>query len=349
MDWPERWLCSWEALDLDAVRELASNAATAQASADAVAEDFYDTCVRRNIYLTVSSEMRAKFPIESLTKKPASEQAVAGTSASPATTYECSNERAASKSWRAANDVLFGYYVALGKLAGGARSNDSFGVKALATDLSGSSVMSSGQASAIGGLANDVLDEIYDAKRRGALAGYIAQADASVAAATKTLTGIATDLGMAGGVSWYAASSSSGKLPRVRRAGGRADCMWAALRASMTFRISCRISRAVWKRSLGLVDDMAKQRRDRGLGGEGELAGEHLVEDDADRVEVAPRVEPLSAPLLGRHVVRGSDDHAVGRQLLARKRAAHAFPGIRGHQRALSLNPAPNLYFLTHS
>lgn len=213
MDWPERWLCSWEAtvlallvalslvaltgckqsLDLDAVRELASNAATAQASADAVAEDFYDTCVRRNIYLTVSSEMRAKFPIESLTKQPASEQAVAGTSASPATTYDCSNERAASKSWRAANDVLFGYYVALGKLAGGARSNDSFGVKALATDLSGSSVMSSGQASAIGGLANDVLDEIYDAKRRGALAGYIAQADASVAAATKMLTGIATD------------------------------------------------------------------------------------------------------------------------------------------------------------
>ena len=47
----------------------------------------------------------------------------------------------------------------------------------------------------------------------------------------------------------------------------------------------------------------------RRLGLEGQAPGEQLVEDDADRVEVAARVERIAARLLGAHVLgRAADD-----------------------------------------
>ena len=47
-----------------------------------------------------------------------------------------------------------------------------------------------------------------------------------------------------------------------------------------------------------------------GIGVEGELAGDHLVENDACGVDIGPDVHTASLGLLGRHVVRGAHDHA---------------------------------------
>ncbi len=50
-------------------------------------------------------------------------------------------------------------------------------------------------------------------------------------------------------------------------------------------------------------------------GVEGQLAGEQLEQDHAQGVEVAPRVQCAPRRLLGRHVLGGPLDHALGREL----------------------------------
>ena len=67
---------------------------------------------------------------------------------------------------------------------------------------------------------------------------------------------------------------------------------------------------------------------DRVLRLERDAAREQLVEDDADRVEVAARVERLAPALLGRHVLGRADDEArassSGRADVARLAGAYA-------------------------
>src|SRR5262249_55184443 len=48
--------------------------------------------------------------------------------------------------------------------------------------------------------------------------------------------------------------------------------------------------------------DLLLQELHRALAGEGDLSREHLIEDDADGVEVGARVDGLTASLLGGHV-----------------------------------------------
>ena len=47
------------------------------------------------------------------------------------------------------------------------------------------------------------------------------------------------------------------------------------------------------------------------------LAGEHLVHDDAERVDVRPGVDAVAADLLGRHVLRAAHEEARLRQVFA--------------------------------
>ena len=47
---------------------------------------------------------------------------------------------------------------------------------------------------------------------------------------------------------------------------------------------------------------------------EGPLAGGHLVHDSAERKEVRARVDTPPLQLLGRHVLKGPDDHPLARQ-----------------------------------
>ena len=108
-------------------------------------------------------------------------------------THACDLPMAAARAWQNANGVVIAYFVALGKLAGGVPASDSYGVKALGTAVVASKGLSKDQGDAIGAFANDVLDQIYEARRRGALADYIPKADAALGGAITTLQGLATD------------------------------------------------------------------------------------------------------------------------------------------------------------
>ena len=69
---------------------------------------------------------------------------------------------------------------------------------------------------------------------------------------------------------------------------------------------------------LGLIElrrgrrlgDVLERDADRGLGVEGNPAGEHLVEHDADRVQVRAGVDGVALSLLGREVLGGAHDRA---------------------------------------
>ena len=108
-------------------------------------------------------------------------------------THACNLPMAAALAWQKANGVVIAYFVALGKLAGGVPASDSYGVKALGTAVVATGGLSKTQGDAISGLANDVLDQIYEAQRRKALANYIPTADKALGGAIATLQSLATD------------------------------------------------------------------------------------------------------------------------------------------------------------
>ena len=67
----------------------------------------------------------------------------------------------------------------------------------------------------------------------------------------------------------------------------------------------------------GLVAHVLGGNRHRRVAGEGRLADRHLVEHDAERVDVAPGVDPLALGLLGREVGgRAHDGAGLGQALL---------------------------------
>ena len=79
---------------------------------------------------------------------------------------------------------------------------------------------------------------------------------------------------------------------------------------------------------------------ERGLGrrvGVGRRAGEQLVEDRADRVDIRALVDELAARLLGGHVRRRADDLAGDRRARARSRRRDVFARVRLGQIALAI------------
>jgi hypothetical protein len=63
---------------------------------------------------------------------------------------------------------------------------------------------------------------------------------------------------------------------------------------------------------------------------EGNVAGEHLEEDDAERVDVRLPVDVVAQRLLGRHVVRRAEHAAVRREAVVVERAGDAEVGDLG-------------------
>ena len=73
-------------------------------------------------------------------------------------------------------------------------------------------------------------------------------------------------------------------------------------------------------REVDLVLEHAGERVGHRVGGEERPAGEHLVEDDAERPDVGALVDGLAPRLLGRHVGRGAEDDAELRPVRGRHR-----------------------------
>jgi hypothetical protein len=248
-------------VDLTAVNNLATAATASQASFNALAADYGDSCVRRTVYEHIGSAMEQYIPRPAATAAvqrvapastavpppgvtlsvtdaatlPASEIArrltLTAAASLPEATYlvlitrrdsaaimrqlppatlnaldnspgamagtaesgACIDEQAASHAWQEANAVVVGYFIALGKLAGGTGSDDTYGLKVLGNDVAATKAIPAARASAIASFANDALTQIYNAKRRGALAQFIPKADASLGNAIKMLDAFGTD------------------------------------------------------------------------------------------------------------------------------------------------------------
>lgn len=241
-------------VDLDAVRALQVSADTAQASYNALADDYYDSCVRRVEYESVASSLQWYVSVydggraailprgagltdddraaDAVRIAKASTAAVIGevnsadmtaishgalvalmrrsdlvevfrglhppvrialdqrlkAEGSPESIVQsCAKRKIAAGQWRQANDVLVGYFDALGALAGAPRTGDSFAVGELAGALRASDVLSESQAAAVSALGTTVVGAVFDARRRGELGHYIPQADAALGAAVTAL------------------------------------------------------------------------------------------------------------------------------------------------------------------
>lgn len=244
-----------QSVDLQAVRDMASAAADARDTLNAVAGDYYGTCVRRNVYASISSMMDAYFPLAGkpipvatpvpqppapidnadlmrlppaeLAKRlppsvaaklnadqidlllartdreavwsalpPESVNSFAATLNSVApdrAAHVCDKEKATAQAWQDANDVVIGYFVALGNLAGNAPGSDPYGLHGLAANLHQSSVLSADKLSAIASLGTTVIQSVFDAKRRNALAAIIDDTDGHVGNAIGFLETIPTE------------------------------------------------------------------------------------------------------------------------------------------------------------
>ena len=81
----------------------------------------------------------------------------------------------------------------------------------------------------------------------------------------------------------------------------------------------------------GLLVHVRDQHRRRQWSVEGELSAQHRVARDAQRVDIAPRVDTLAAHLLGAEVIDGPEHLAGGRE---GRRLAHARDAEVGDHRA---------------
>jgi len=157
-----------QSIDLTAVRNLANAATTSETAFDGLAQDYYDSCERRIVYQSIGLAMESNFPSGPQPGGEKTKQAKPPPISD--TRHQCDRELAASRAWQQANGIVVGYFVALGNLAGNApgSGNDTYGAKALAADIAATQALSSARAAAIGTFANDVIGQVYDAKRRGA-------------------------------------------------------------------------------------------------------------------------------------------------------------------------------------
>ncbi len=80
-----------------------------------------------------------------------------------------------------------------------------------------------------------------------------------------------------------------------------------------------------------VLADVLHRHRDLVLPVEGDVAGEHLVEDDAERVDVRLAVDGVAEGLLRGDVVRRAEDAAVSGEALLVQRARDAEVGDLGH------------------
>lgn len=91
----------------------------------------------------------------------------------------CQLSQNASAQWQTINTLVLNYVRAVAALAGASSSttNNSYNIDTLAGSLSNDGLLSNGQATAISTAASSVVRDIFNSKRRSAIAEYAAEAD----------------------------------------------------------------------------------------------------------------------------------------------------------------------------
>lgn len=148
-------------IDLEAIRSLAATTAAASDAYTAISLDFYSSCVRAYEWDRAGS------------LKPA---------ALPKLADACSLNQTASQQWENANLVVLQYVRALGDLAGGSDTGNDFGIPALASSISGAtkSSLDPSQVTSMANLATSLVTDIYNIRRRNAIATVAPKADSDL-------------------------------------------------------------------------------------------------------------------------------------------------------------------------
>ena len=195
-------------VDLPAVRALSQAVQTAEPSYAAIADDLYESCLRQ-----VAWEVTGRFHLASPsvlgTKNSstlsAQQQKVVrdaykqvGVSATQQqkdllATYSCDTlVKGRSQQWQAANNVLTGYFDALGAAAADDSKID-FGFTQLASAIGTGGILASGQDKSASTFASDLAHAVFAARRRALIAEQAEKAKSAVAFYAALLTNVAEE------------------------------------------------------------------------------------------------------------------------------------------------------------
>ena len=186
-----------QSVDLDAVRKLAASTTAASASYGALAGDYYQSCLRTQMWREFDisvitkrrmSEDRAKpGPLPTLPPSsipvnrqlPPEEQAklaeIFTSKKSIVAELSCDGNQAASAQWQIWNQLLVSYIAALGNVAGGSKDDADFGMNQLTKSLQGTKLLATqAQSDALSKAANDVVGAMFEARRKGEIAKFAA-------------------------------------------------------------------------------------------------------------------------------------------------------------------------------
>ncbi len=162
--------CNEPAVDLSAIQSMVQTTDAGAPSYALLAADFYGSCKRAREW-ELTGQWRIPFthrgakPVVPLLP-PLPHSPVASSNGDP-----CALASQSARQWQTMNLVVINYIDALGALAGGNEPADnSYGFDKLATSLTDSNLLSSGQATAIQGAFAKVVTDIFNHRRREAIA-----------------------------------------------------------------------------------------------------------------------------------------------------------------------------------
>jgi hypothetical protein len=204
-------LCSCrQNVDLSGVQTLAATAASAVPSYSAVANDYYDSCLRYNGWVQLAENgiltnaqgqvnailtaLPSPAPLPSgapaVHQMPPSEVAQANSAIAKVIGADsCEATQLAVTDWLHADSAVLDYMAALGKVAGGSKPTD-FGFNTLTSNVKS---LSSAQSSAVGTFLNDLFNQYFDIERRSDIATSAESADASLGTVCAFLVAAATE------------------------------------------------------------------------------------------------------------------------------------------------------------
>jgi len=191
--------CASRTVDLSAVQQYAKTTAEASASFDAIADDYYQSCLRRREYAQPGS-VGGKSLASMLPDRPATPQALSPGKEDP----DCNDASSIAYQWQLENGVVVGYVRSLGDVAGVDTAPKNFGDLASALKNAGA-INSDATATAAGDLATALANALIAARQRAALHGIVQ------AAHDKGLNTLVKGL-------QYTAQAYQGKLDRERTA-----------------------------------------------------------------------------------------------------------------------------------
>jgi hypothetical protein len=170
--------CGVHPIDLAAIQQYAKTTAAASTSFDSIADDYYQTCLRRREYAqpaTVGGQpLSSKLP-----SRPAPPGAPSPGATPPSVKIagdaSCQDYSTIAYRWQQENDVVVGYVRAIGDVAGVDTTPQNLGDLAASLKNAGA-IGSDATATAAGNLASAIVSAVLAAKQRNAVRDIVQRA-----------------------------------------------------------------------------------------------------------------------------------------------------------------------------